>query len=114
MIDLNKNIFDNTLDAMMSFQEQMEKMATSSLEQTPWWSEEWTKGIAEWMTAYNKAYKDFKNIVDESFKSVEEFFTGFEKPETATSEVEEPKTSEAKEPEPEKTEEPTSGQGSAS
>ena len=36
--------------------------------------EEGKKAISEWMKAYKKGCDDFKNIVDENFKKVDDFF----------------------------------------
>jgi len=74
MIDFNKAAFDNSFNAMVMLQEQTERMANTVLEQATWLPEEGKKAINEWVNAYKKGREDFKKIVDENFKKVEDFF----------------------------------------
>lgn len=76
MIDFNKAAFDNTFNAMVMLQEQTEGLANTVLEQATWLPEEGKKAINEWVSAYKKGREDYKKIVDESFKKVEDYFTG--------------------------------------
>ena len=76
MIDFNKAAFDNSFNAMVMLQEQTERMANTVLEQATWLPEEGKKAINEWVNAYKKGREDFKKVVDDNFKKVEEFFTG--------------------------------------
>jgi len=79
MVDFYKTTFDNTFNAMVMLQDQTEKMVNIFLEQTPWLPEEGKKALNEWVKAYKKGRDDFKKMVDENFKKVEEFFAGAEK-----------------------------------
>jgi polyhydroxyalkanoate synthesis regulator phasin len=74
MVDFNKAAFDNTFSAMATVQEQTEKMAKTVLEQATWLPEEGKKVINEWIQAYKKGREDYKKLVDENFKRVEDFF----------------------------------------
>jgi polyhydroxyalkanoate synthesis regulator phasin len=74
MVDFNKAAFDNTFSAMATVQDQTEKMAKTVLEQATWLPEEGKKVINEWVQAYKKGREDYKNLIDENFKRVEDFF----------------------------------------
>ena len=74
MIVFNKTAFDNNFHAMNALQEQTERLVNKFWEKSPLFPEEGKKAISEWMTAYKKGSDDFKNIVDENFKKVEDFF----------------------------------------
>jgi hypothetical protein len=78
MIQFNKTAFDNTFNAMTMVSDQNEKMVGTFMEQASWLPEEGKKAIRDWLTAYKKGCEDFKNLVDENYKKVEEFFTGSE------------------------------------
>ena len=80
MIDFQKTTFDNTFNAMVSLQEQTEKMVNTIMDQSPWLPEEGKKVINEWVGAYKKGCNDFKKFVDENFKKVEEVFASPSKP----------------------------------
>lgn len=74
MVDFNKAAFDNTFSAMATVQDQTEKMAKTVLEQATWLPAEGKKVINEWIQAYTKGREDYKKLVDENFKKVEDFF----------------------------------------
>jgi len=74
MIAFNKTAFDNNFTAMKTLHEQTERIVTRFWEKSPMFPEEGKKAITEWMKAYKKGCDDFKSMVDDSFKKVEEFF----------------------------------------
>ncbi|MGV8059508.1 MAG: hypothetical protein AB2L12_16025 [Smithellaceae bacterium] len=74
MIAFNKAAFDNNFSAMNALHEQTEKIINKFWEKSPVFPEEGKKAISEWMKAYKKGCEDFKNVVDENFKKVEDFF----------------------------------------
>lgn len=79
MIKFNKNAFDTTFDTMSTLQDQTEKMMTTYLNQTPLFPEEGKKAINDWLSAYKKGRADFRAVVDDNYKKVEGFFSGYEK-----------------------------------
>jgi polyhydroxyalkanoate synthesis regulator phasin len=79
MIQFNKTAFDNTFDAITVLQEQTEKLIAMYMDQAPLLPEEGKKVIADWMRAYKEGREEFKTAVDENYKKVEEFFTGYDK-----------------------------------
>lgn len=74
MIAFQKTAFDNNFNAMKSLHEQTERIISKFWEKTPMFPEEGKKAVADWMKAYKKGCDDFKNIVDENFKKVDDFF----------------------------------------
>jgi hypothetical protein len=74
MINFNKTAFDNSFNALVTLQEQTEKMVNGFLEQATWLPEEGKKVTLDWVKAYRKGCEDFKKTVDENFKKVEDFF----------------------------------------
>ena len=74
MIVFNKTAFDNNFHAMQALSEQTENLMNKFWEKSPLFPEEGKKAITEWMKACKKGGDDFKKIVDENFKKVEDFF----------------------------------------
>jgi hypothetical protein len=73
MLDFHKATFDNTFNAMVMLQDQTEKMVNAFLDQATWLPEEGKKVTLDWIQAYKKGCEDFKKVVDENFKRVEDF-----------------------------------------
>ena len=67
MLDFNKSAFDNGFNAMLTIQEQNEKMFNTFLEQATWIPEEGKKLIQEWINTYKKGCEDFKNTAVSRF-----------------------------------------------
>ncbi len=76
LVDFNKMAFDNTFNAVVMFQEQVEKVAGTMLVQTAWMPEDGRKAIDEWMKTYKRGREDFKKIMDEGFDRMGSFLTG--------------------------------------
>lgn len=74
MIAFNKTAFDNNFNAMKTLHDQMERVINKFWEKTPMFPEEGKKAVAEWIKSYKKGCEDYKKIVDENFKKVEDFF----------------------------------------
>ncbi len=74
MIDFYKATFDNSFNAMVMLQEQAERTVRTALEQANWMSPEAKKVIDDWVKAYKQGRDSFKQIVEENFKKVEDFF----------------------------------------
>jgi hypothetical protein len=71
MIDLSKTTMDNSFNAMMMLQEQMERMTNMYWGQMVNVPDEVKKGVAEWTKSYKKNCDDFKKMVDDGFKNLE-------------------------------------------
>jgi len=83
MIDFQKTTFDNTFNAMVTLQEQTERMVNVFMEQSVWLPEDGKKAVNEWGAAYKKGRDDFKKSVDENFSKIEGFFADQAKSQTA-------------------------------
>ncbi len=73
MIDFYKTTFDNSFNAIMMLQEQMERMTGLYWGQMVNLPQEAKKGLNEWTKSYNKNCEDFKKVVDDGFKNLESF-----------------------------------------
>jgi polyhydroxyalkanoate synthesis regulator phasin len=74
LIEFQKTTVDNSFNALKMVQEQTEKIARSFLDQANWLPEEGKKVVDQWMNAYKKGQDDYKKVVDENFKKVEDYF----------------------------------------
>ncbi|OPY11004.1 MAG: hypothetical protein A4E69_03050 [Syntrophus sp. PtaB.Bin138] len=70
----NKTAFDNAFHTMTLLQEQIENTMISFTEQAPWVPADGKKAIGDWIQASRKGRDDFKRVVDDNFKKVEDFF----------------------------------------
>ncbi len=74
MIDLSKTTLDNSFDAMMMLQEQMERMSNLYWGQMINLPQEVKKGLNEWIKNHNKNCENFKKVLDDGFKNLESFY----------------------------------------
>ncbi len=74
MVDFYKSAFDNNFNAMIMFQEQTEKAMKTALDQATWLPAEGKKVVDEWVKAYKEGRDQFKKVMEENFKKVEDFF----------------------------------------
>ena len=74
MLEFNKTAFDNSYNAMLTIQEQNEKMFDTFMEQATWIPEEGKKLIQEWINAYKKGCEDFKKAADDNYQKVTDYF----------------------------------------
>jgi polyhydroxyalkanoate synthesis regulator phasin len=74
MIDFYKATFDNTFNTLVMLQEQNERMANTLMEQATGIPEEGKRLLNEWVRGYKKCREDFKKVVDEGFKKVDDYF----------------------------------------
>jgi hypothetical protein len=85
MLDFYKATFDNSYNALLMLQDQMQHMTSMFVEQSTAMPEEGKKALNEWLKAYKKGCEEFKKNVDDNFKRVESFFAGAEKSEKSKS-----------------------------
>ena len=81
MMDFYKASFDNSFNALLMVQNQMERLTTMTLDQTLAIPEEAKKAFTDWTKAYKKGCDEYKKAVDDNFKRVEDFFSEAEKAE---------------------------------
>ncbi|PKN05689.1 MAG: hypothetical protein CVU74_00410 [Deltaproteobacteria bacterium HGW-Deltaproteobacteria-9] len=75
MIAFNKTAFENNYNSLKALQEQSERLIDKFYEKSPIFTEEGKKSISEWREAYKKSCDDFKNIMDNNIRKVEDFLT---------------------------------------
>ncbi|MBM4272443.1 MAG: hypothetical protein FJ139_09875 [Deltaproteobacteria bacterium] len=73
MVDFNKTAFENSFNAMVTLQEQMEKMAGAYMDQMTGVSAETKKAVHEWTKMYKKGLEDFKKMMDDNYKKLDSF-----------------------------------------
>jgi hypothetical protein len=73
MVELHKTSFDNSFSMLTTLQEQMEKMVDSFVAQAPWLPEDGKKAIGNLVVTYKRGREDFKKLVDDGYKKVEDF-----------------------------------------
>ncbi len=74
MLDFNKSSFTNAFNALGMAQEQTETMSNSLIDQAAWLPAEGKKAIKDWLTACKKGRKEYKKLMDEAYKKVDDFF----------------------------------------
>jgi len=83
MINFNKSTFDSSFNAMITLQDQAEKMVFGYLDKATWFPEEGRKAVNEWVDTYKKARENFKSSYDENYQKVADYFMKFAKEEKA-------------------------------
>ena len=73
MADFNKTAFENSFNAMVALQGQMEKMAEAYMDQMTGVSGETKKAVDEWTKMYKKGLEDFKKMMDDNYKKLDSF-----------------------------------------
>ncbi len=72
MIDYNKTSFENAYEAIILIQDQAEKAASMAMDQASWLPKEGKSVLNEWTNSCKKGRTEFKKIVDDNFKKVED------------------------------------------
>lgn len=72
MVDLHKTSFDNSFNMLVNLQDQMEKMVNTFVDQAAWLPAEGKKAIGNLVATYRKGRDDFKKLVDDGYRKVEE------------------------------------------
>ena len=76
IVDFNKAAFENSFNAMVTFQEQTERMLNTFMEQAGWIPSQGRQAMGEWVETLKKGRGEFKKAVDESFAKFEECLNG--------------------------------------
>ena len=74
MIDFNNDAFNNSFNAMVTLQEQMEKATNTLIDLATWLPEESRNTMKGWTGSYKEGREKFKISIDENVKKSEEFF----------------------------------------
>lgn len=73
-LGFQKTILDNSFNAMITVQDQTEKMINSYLDQMPLVTADSKKSFQTSIDTAKKARDDFKKSVDDGFSKIEELF----------------------------------------
>lgn len=71
MIDFNRAAFENTYNAMVTIQDQTERMAQMFVDQSSGIPKEGKKLMQEWLNAYKKGRENFKTLMDQNYDRLE-------------------------------------------
>ncbi len=75
MVELHKTSFDNSFNMLVTLQDQMEKMVNSFVDQTPGLPAEGKKAFSNLVSTFRKGREDFRKVVDDGYKKVEEYIS---------------------------------------
>lgn len=76
MIEFGQATFNSAYNANSLFQDQVERVTNTILDQSTWVPAEGRKVIDGWMAAFKSNREQFKKYVDESYKSAQDIFAG--------------------------------------
>ena len=74
IIDFQKATFDNSFDAVVMFQDQTERLFKTMTAQAAWVPDEGKRALDEWATTFKVGRNDFKQMVDDNFDKLADFF----------------------------------------
>ena len=72
ILDMSKKTFDNSLNVMVAFQQQSEKMFIDLLEKSSSVPEEGKNAIGDWINHYKKGLVEYQDVVEKQFKWIED------------------------------------------
>ncbi len=68
VLGFNKMAFDNTFSTVSMFQDQLETLLSSALQQNPGLPEDGRRALEEFVRSIKQGRDDYKKVVDESFE----------------------------------------------
>jgi hypothetical protein len=74
MLDLQKTTLDQSYNVMLAMQDQSEKLMQGVMEQAAWIPDESKMVVKGWINALKKSESDCKQMMDDYFASIENFF----------------------------------------
>ncbi len=74
MLDLQKTTLDQSYNAMLAMQDQSEKLMQNAMEQASWIPDESKMVVKGWINTMKKSEEDCKQMIDDYFASMENFF----------------------------------------
>ncbi len=76
MVAFNQATFNNSFNAMVLLQDQLERVSKTALDQSSWIPAEGQKAISSWVEAYKTGRDNYKKYVDESYEKIDQFLAG--------------------------------------
>lgn len=74
MIGYHKAAFETGYNSMLMLQEQTTKVVDNFLKQAPWIPIQAKSLISEWTDIYKKSTANLKDVADQNYSKLEEFF----------------------------------------
>ena len=74
-VEVHKTSFDNVFEAVVTIQDQTEKMVNAFLAQASMIPPENKEALGEWVKVYKKGRDDFKHVVDDGYAKVEKYIS---------------------------------------
>ena len=74
MLDLQKASVDQSFNALLVMQDHSEKLMQAFMDQAIWMPDEGRQAVNGWINAVKKNEEDYKEMIDDYFTSVEQFF----------------------------------------
>jgi len=74
MLDLQKATVEQSFNTMLVFQDHSEKLMQAVMEQATWMPDEGKQAVKGWINAVKKNEDDCKQMIDDYFLSVEQYF----------------------------------------
>ncbi len=74
MLNLQKTTLDQSYNAMLAMQDQSEKLMQNAMEQASWIPDESKMVGKGWINTMKKSEEDCKQMIDDYFASMENFF----------------------------------------
>lgn len=74
ILDFQKSTFDCAYNSISILQQQMEDMVQSFLDKSAWLPPESKTAIKDWEKVYNQGRNDLKEIVDNNYQMMGDFF----------------------------------------
>jgi hypothetical protein len=71
IFEFNQSTFNNAFEAMVLLQDQVEKIANTTLDQVPGMPAQGRKAIENWAEVFKNGRQSFKQQVDNSFEQAE-------------------------------------------
>jgi len=75
VVEVQKTSFDNGYEALVTIQDNTEKMMKAILTQAPLIPQENKEALDEWVKMYRKGRDDFKHVLDDGYAKVEKYMS---------------------------------------
>ena len=74
VVEFNQAAFDNAFDAIVTIQDQSERLADKVIDQAQWMPADGRKVINNWVEVYKTSRENFKTQVDNGYEQIGKFF----------------------------------------
>lgn len=71
MLNFNHTVFENAFDVSVQFQDQIEKIGTTMMDQAGWLPAENRKRYDDWVDGCKASRANYKTFIDEGYRNAE-------------------------------------------